>query len=104
MKTNPPLWTLDQSVTLVRIIEELLRPLQMHAGLTGGVLKRGFSDKDVDIVIYPDKKNAPDNPKPEVILREIGVQGFKSLEFQYDDKTIYQGTWDGKRVDFFFLT
>lgn len=49
-------WSLEEALALVRELEETVSVFGWHVGLTGGVLKRGYSEKDVDIIAYPHKR------------------------------------------------
>ncbi len=44
-------WTLEQGLATARQVEVLVRPLGLFVSLTGGVLYRGHSAKDLDLVI-----------------------------------------------------
>jgi len=46
-------WTLEPALHLVRALNERLTPAGFCCGLTGGVLFRGQSGKDVDLIVYP---------------------------------------------------
>ncbi len=46
------LWTLEKGLELVRSLERALAP-HYHAALAGGVLMRGESKHDLDVVVYP---------------------------------------------------
>lgn len=47
------MWTLDEAVELVRDIWDECAAAGWHLAITGGVLYRGESDKDLDLVAYP---------------------------------------------------
>lgn len=47
------MWTLDQGVELVRKIQPDIHKLKYHVALAGGVLNKGCSDKDIDLVFVP---------------------------------------------------
>lgn len=47
------MWTLEQGLEVLRRINPLVRPHGYYTALTGGVLFKGESDKDLDIVLLP---------------------------------------------------
>lgn len=46
-------WTLENSVELIRILQPLAHKHGYHLALAGGILNRGYSDKDLDVVALP---------------------------------------------------
>lgn len=49
----PGPWTLPEALVTVRALERRVRPLGYFTGLTGGVLYRGSSKKDLDVILCP---------------------------------------------------
>lgn len=47
-------WRLDDGLSVVRYLESALAVLGWHFALTGGVLLRGSSEHDLDVVVYPE--------------------------------------------------
>ena len=45
--------TLEKAVEVCREIEDKLKPIGYHCGLTGSILYKGESEKDIDIIVYP---------------------------------------------------
>lgn len=53
------LWRLDEGAAFVRSLNAQLRPMGYHAGIVGGVINRGWSNKDLDVVIMRLRGEAP---------------------------------------------
>lgn len=108
------MWALDEALELIRKLEPGLRDAGWALGLTGSVLTRGESDKDLDLVVYP--LNSTEVSKAKLITalgaygwtrrssvsathrtwRHIGSEDCKQVE-------VWR-TGDGRRVDVFLLT
>ncbi len=50
--------SLGEAISLARMIESRIHP-KAHCGLTGGCLFKGFSSKDIDVIIYSHNINEP---------------------------------------------
>lgn len=48
-------WTLEEGLQVTRYLERLFKPFGFHVALGGGVMLRGRSSKDLDVIVYPDK-------------------------------------------------
>lgn len=120
MNTNKPKWSLvPEPIEWCRNANDILSAApdpenQFHTGLTGGVLFRGDSSKDVDVIIYPRKKFSGFDPIKHVgSVRErlVGAGlisatawGVRDHSDYGDDKLVYKTeTPDGRRIDLFFL-
>lgn len=69
------MWTLEQGLTLVRHLQPLIRPTSYHVALGGGVLNKGYSDKDLDLYFIPFSEQGPDPlALREVLKGELGVE------------------------------
>ena len=110
MKIEPQLqWILDQDIDLVRQLEFKLKRAysHYHVALGGSVLHKGFSNKDLDIIIYPHKTTQQDikwmkNALLQFGLVEISDRG--AVHSGYGDgKDVIQYEYQNKRVDIFFL-
>ncbi len=67
------MWTLDQSLVLIRRMQRSLFPLGFHVALAGGVLNNGESIKDLDLVFIPlTNEEAPDAIKLLEYLETLG--------------------------------
>jgi len=101
------LWTIEDALSLSRELEATAAVNGFHVGITGSVLRDGFSDKDLDIVVFPhNTTDAPSQDKVHAMfyahhrivnwtLRPHGDYG--------DGKEVWTAIRDGKRIDFFFL-
>lgn len=101
-------WTLDEGIEFVRKIETALRP-RYHCALTGGVLFKGESSHDLDIVIFPDQSQHFDIVEVHRALekatlelrvsREIVVKDWRRRGIADDKWVEVWVTEDGRRVD-----
>ncbi len=104
--------TLEKGIELCREIEDKLKKIGYHCGLTGSILYKGSSEKDVDLIVYPHKvsKQLPILD----IIRKIGAstdmyqsQGNQIKEKiipSCADKLVVICYYKGIRFDLFFLT
>lgn len=80
--------------------------------MTGSVLYRGASDKDLDLIIYPHNSTGEvwlDKPALKQRIREyfsaVEIHDCGGVSQVRDAKDVaWLQTPDGKRIDFFFLT
>jgi len=110
-------WTLDEAIAFVKLLEvELAEKCDAHCGIVGGVLMKGESEKDLDVVIYPHKKPHGVEWSPEwlndFLSQYLGspLQACTNITSgAYRDAKrvswvrIKNGVHAGKRIDFFFL-
>jgi hypothetical protein len=101
-------WTLEEAVSFVNSLHEFLFPLGFGIALTGSVLTKGYSEKDIDLIVYPLKKISADY---NVLLESLPKFGLnfvrlpnKNLGYQDDGKNVQVWEFDDKRVDLFFLS
>lgn len=106
-------WTLEDALTFFRALWVALEPVGYHVGLTGGVLLRGESKKDLDVLIYP--RCTHDSPDIEAVKRtftNFGMEPYFDRAFiterwraagSLDEKHVEGWTYAGKRVDIFFV-
>lgn len=97
---------LHEAVQLCRELNEYLAPAHYHVALTGGVLFKGESAKDVDIIIYPRKANNIQFAKEIVEL--LTAYGWKFNEYRTpyhhgDTKDVLQFQKDSQIIDVFCL-
>lgn len=97
-------WTLEDGACFIRRWEEHAVKHGVHLGLTGSVLYKGFSKKDLDVIVYPHQTN-----------KEYSFQKFRdalsppdfwidATEYHEDDeKEVWSLRLEGQRIDFFFL-
>lgn len=111
MKSNPEehLWSLADAIRLCRRLEEKLAEREWHCSLAGSVLYRGWSDKDLDIIIYPHHDKGCHESNVVEVLENVGITGLRDYlseaqRARYpDSKQIWIGNYETKRIDFFLM-
>jgi hypothetical protein len=107
-----PLWTLEQSIPVLRQIEELCLPFGFHCALGGSVLHAGESYDDLDVIIYKHDFNQKDFIYDDDSLRCAMQKHFNVViealtKFDYPDsvldRKIFKLMVNDKRVDLFFI-
>jgi len=109
---SPVAWTLVAGLAFAVDLEEKAAKVGLHVALGGGVLYRGYSCKDLDVIIYP---NGPIDPNwQETAIKFIDEHVGKSIRCTRDRDVatnkhvrtarIANGDFAGKRVDFFLLS
>lgn len=111
-------WHVRDAIPLIQNLWNVLGQLNLFCALTGSVLYKGQSDKDLDIIIYPKDKSSTtfDIRDAEKLLEANGwtkqewqlvnVPSLGPDDMAYDDVPFIQ-VWltpDNKRVDLFWLT
>ena len=104
-------WRLDEAVEFVSRLAKKLRDVNYHVGITGGVLHRGLSHNDLDIIIYPASTAEMSQDDVEKILRRLGTRIYDrkhvrdtwAAQGSRDEKHVEVWEFGGKRVDIFFL-
>ena len=48
------MWELVEALEVIRSLEKRISKVGWHVALAGGVLERGASDHDLDLVVFPD--------------------------------------------------
>ena len=103
-----PLWTLDQARQFCVELNDYLAPFGYGVGLTGGILLRGTSDKDIDVIVYPYKRVSSDFDPMYNALPNFGLKYNKlpneNRGYADDGKRVEIWDFQGKRIDLFFLT
>lgn len=110
-----PVITLEEAIIICKELEVKLKEIGYHCGLTGSMLYKGQSTKDIDIIIYPHQvsQTRPMNS----VLDHIGArtnmypsQGqleAKKIEPSSTDKLIVVSRLSSSlgeyRVDLFFM-
>lgn len=103
------MWDLDSAVKFLRKLEAVIEPSGYHCGLHGGVLYKGTSEKDLDVIIYPHDKGGEtiDRQAVWVIIKKFcaaeATGSCGGLSQLRDAKEVRWLSARGKRVDFFFL-
>lgn len=113
MNATNQMWSLDEAVKTVRWLEPKLAEIGFHVALTGGVLFKGQSFKDLDLMVYPNNysfANWTPSMFDEVWFklqdwlkaeRSDSCAGTSQIR---DDKDVRWLSARGKRIDFFFVT
>jgi hypothetical protein len=106
MLTENKIYTLVEGIAVCKEIEELIKPLGCHCGLGGSLMYRGYSTKDIDVLIYPRSKAKIDKL---AVVHALAKAGYKfnnhsssvrgSVEFDVE----VMKSPKGERVDIFFL-
>lgn len=106
-------WTLEEASAFIDALHQKLQP-HYCVGLTGGVLYRGRSRHDLDVIVFPSKSDHWKPAEVQILLVSAGLwlvrtreevrrewgQRYKSNDRKHVE--IWQ-TSEGKRVDVFFL-
>ena len=103
------MWTLDKALQLVRNLQPHLMAVGWFAALAGGVLNKGYSEHDLDLVFVPMKTESMDLGSLHQALHFAGWERTHTANMMQEHwKTkgspdgkyveVYR-TLDGKRVD-----
>jgi hypothetical protein len=65
-------WTMDEALTLIRMLQPESRRFNFHLLLGGGVLNKGQSEKDLDLYFMPMAKK----DEPESVPNPNGLKAF----------------------------
>lgn len=101
---------LANALQIIRDLAPKFRELGFHVALAGGVLIRGYSDKDIDLVIYSfgKERNKIFEDFSGEQLEKLGFEldydpGDGSSNTSGDDMQIYVTRLNGIRIDVFVL-
>ena len=106
-----PMWTLESALAFIRDLDVETRKVEWNTALAGGVLLKGESYKDLDIVFYPMSVNE-DSPDRNDLLMTLNACGMRACKFaDGKDAKPYNcekdvEIWEdaiGRRVDIFIL-
>ena len=78
-----PMWRFPEAIDLIVRVQPTAHANGYHLGLAGGVLNKGQSDKDLDVMIMPlnNVEQARDlNTIVEMFCREIGAKNVLTRE------------------------
>lgn len=90
-------WTMREAVDLCRKVEAVCPPFGCHVALTGGVLYKEGTRKDLDLLFYRVRQaRTVDRAGLFAALKELGLVKL------YGWGWCYKATCDGKPVDLFF--
>lgn len=103
-------WTLKEAIDLARDLNSCAGATGWHFGITGSVLFKGSSEKDLDLIAYPRNSKDCDRSDLRALLSLCGMRlrmDVKELQSHWKsgDKKhveVWQ-TGNGKRIDLFIL-
>lgn len=117
MRTSRPeeRWTLEEGQALVAALWEPMKEMGLYVGMTGSTLWRGWSTKDLDIILYPSSTAKPVDPeRVRAYLRTLGWRVLLTTEQiqkiwreKGSDDSKHVESWltkERRRVDLFFLS
>lgn len=103
------MWTLEEGVELVRSVQKYCHKNAYHVALGGGVVNKGYSEKDVDIYFLPMTNKHPDDAAADKIksLLELLWGASLPLSENYPGDDNYRHkikfTFEGRRIDAFIV-
>ncbi len=107
-------WPLEEGLTLVQELSGPLLEKGWAIGLTGSVLLKCHSDKDLDIMVYPMSTTGTHTAEDvHVVLIKAGlklvrtseeVQAYWREKGSLDEKHVEAWGFRGRRVDVFYFT
>lgn len=100
------MWTLEEAIKLLRELEPTANAHGLHLGITGSVLYKGESQKDLDIVVYPRKTTQTNIHAQDGMKFRVAVApkwNFRTPYHPEDTKEVWSAILSGKKIDFFFL-
>lgn len=109
---RPKPWTREEAIALCQVLWDYLEPKGWHVGLTGSVLTKGSSDKDLDILVYPRSTANADIALLRQSLKEFGMKLVFERDFilkmwrrvgSNDEKFVESYEINGQRVDVFVV-
>lgn len=117
---NDAKWNIFQARNLISYLTPLLQKEGYEVGLTGSVLYKGASNKDLDLIVYPHKvRPFEDFDRAAQVLFLAGLTCVynavevkkgrqakakqRNIAYVPDPKHVEVWTWQGKRVDIFFM-
>lgn len=105
------MWKLNDAIEEIKQLEPKLAAVGFHCALTGSVLYKGESIKDLDLVIYPHNKNGAFDTDWQP-ARDCVKNHFKSAfikdcggtsQIRDDKKVSWISDELQRRIDLFFL-
>lgn len=99
------MWTLPKAVELINKLNPELLKLGFYLGLTGSVLFKGESNKDLDLILYPYKFNNVDYQKALVLIKTLTkAYNVYAVEHELNDsKIVFVMKGKDFRIDIFIL-
>lgn len=107
-------WTMRRGVALARTLEQALKAVGYHVALAGGVLHRGASDHDLDLIVFPHNCRAQNKRAVRRQLEALGMRRTHSCARMHEGwrtrgstDTKFVEAWCspcGRRVDLIYLS
>jgi hypothetical protein len=97
------MWNRAEAFLLIEAIEKRVAPIGYHTALGGSVSYQGWSDKDVDIIIYDRTANPFKRDLLDKELIGLGLTKDKVYPHPTYDREVEIWFLNGKRVDLLFL-
>lgn len=98
-------WSLDEAIALIRTVQPFARHAGYHIGLAGGVLNKGVSKNDLDIIVMPMNPSIRSLKGLWRAFELAGVRHISELMSPYDDthdsRDLYRGFHNDRTIDFF---
>lgn len=100
-------WDIQQALSIINTIQEIAAKHGFDVALTGSVLYQGYSEKDLDIVLFNHKKNSGNIISfCDEIKTYVHGWNLRDHSSCGDDKIVYACFWNlfgfDKRIDFIF--
>lgn len=105
------MWTLDEALSLIRDLQPEVLRLGYHITLAGGVLNKGVSEKDLDLIFLPfNEENSRPYDLMNLCLRPL-LGDWRAIrdspDYMANDNYHYVEmvafSYLGKRIDAFIL-
>lgn len=112
LESHKHLWSLAEGITLCRRLQRRLEPAGFAVAITGSVLFKGKSYKDLDLVIYPLSTAHVEMHKLYEALRLVGLTPWVPADTVHarwrrlgskDTKHVEVWRFGVRRVDLFIL-
>lgn len=98
------IWTIEQGVDFIRKWEPEAAKLGFHLGIMGGVLMKGYSEKDLDVLVCPLKTEFEHHFAKFKDLFGQDIEWKDTTPYHPGDtKRVWSAEIDSKRIDFFYL-
>ena len=119
--TSKILWTFADAINFITELSNALVPANYEVALAGSVLKRGSSQKDLDIILFPRSITHAASPTTyrnlqearaimradlgmTCVLDEVQVKKEWKAKGSSDQKHVEVWRYRDKRIDIFFLS
>lgn len=109
------IWNISEALVFLKDLHNYVQPFGWCVGAAGSVLYKGWSDKDLDAILF--RMGAVESVTPFRLKEELAFFDMKCIKNEAETKamwlkdfnsrdTKHVEIWDykGKRVDLFFLS